>query len=347
MPWAKGLVSGEVTADGRIIAQTRGLQVMENAKPPDPAAAIAEGLDVQACQGVNARLPGIFKFTAHFGGATAMLVPWSALTLLDERRMARLLGKYYGYMPEAERRFPEWVAVMHVRNTGAPARQNDAEPSGGMAEITDLLADQVEEMVEMGVYRDDGWVRFRLPAELASHQETFIREQEYVWHILKPDFPHYYGANLELLSVGRDQFNSRAGILAAGPVGDFSFTVVTKLHLRGTGWKFVDLETMQVARQRPDDPWGEDRKTVPMRRHMVVIAPRLGGGITEIEMRRSSGAREVPVGQFPGRSPVVFQLNADGALDDFGHHFVLDGENRELAVTHIGRAVLEALGWLQ
>lgn len=300
MPWVKGTVSGEVTKDRRIIAATRNLQVMTTSKPPDPQAAIAEGLDVGLLKHIHEERPvGPFETVAHFGGATAMLVPWGALALLPDKLMDRLYRKYGLWGEEA--------LIMHVRNTGAPAVQNAAEPSGGMAASVDLLAEQVGEMVEMGVCLHNGWAGLILPDELKAYQERFQAQQREAWNILKPDFPHLYGANLELLSVGRDQFNGRAGILAAGPVGDFSFTVVTKLHLQGTGWRFVDLETHNGA---------------PMRRHMVAIAPR------------------------QGRSPVVFQLNAEGALDDFGLHFVLDGENSDHCLTHIGRAVLQALGWL-
>ena len=306
MPWVKGVVCGEVTADRRIVAQTRNLQVMTTPKPPDPDAARAAGLDVDLLRRIHEeRKPGRFEGLAHFGGATAMLVPWAALAKLDERRMKRLLDKYFGYMPVPA--FPEWVAIMHVRNTGAPARQNDAEPSGGMAETTALLAEQVCEMVEMGVYRDEGWSRFFLPSALALHQSAFDDEQRSIWSIVRPDLRQVQEEPLELLSVGLDHLDDQSGIVTAGPGGDVELTCVAKLHLQDTGWKFRDLETHNGN---------------PMNRHMVAIAPR------------------------PGRSPVVLALNSEGALDDFGHHFVLDGENRELAVTHIGRAVLEALGWL-
>lgn len=306
MPWVKGIVSGRVTKEGEIIAETRNLQVMTTPKSADREAAIGEGLDANLLERVcKERKPGMFKGVAHFGGATAILVPWAALAKLDERRMARLLGKYYGYMERPA--FPEWVAIMHVRNTGAPAQQNCAEPSGGMASSLNLLADQVSEMVETGIYCDKGWVRFRLPDTLSAHQEAFDREQTRTWQMVHHGLPQWYEEQLELISVGRDQLNGQTGIVTAGPVGDVAFTCVARLHLVGTGWKFIDLET---------------HNGVPMRRKMVAIAPR------------------------PGRSPAVFALSSEGALDDFGHHFVLDGENRELSLTNIGRAVLEALGWL-
>src|SRR3989338_3357794 len=82
MPWVKGVVCGEVTADRRIVAQTRNLQVMTTPKPPDPDAARAAGLDVDLLRRIHEeRKPGRFEGLAHFGGATAMLVPWSALAL--------------------------------------------------------------------------------------------------------------------------------------------------------------------------------------------------------------------------------------------------------------------------
>lgn len=321
MPWVKGEVSGEVTQDGRIIAVTDHLEVVRTPKPSDREAATAAGLDVDILKNIHEkRPPGKFHCTAYFGGATAMLVPWLALAgCFREDFLARLLAKYYGYLSEGERVFPDLVAIMHVRNTGAPARQNDAEPSGGMAESVDLVAEQIGEMVEMGVRNDKGWTRFLLPDKIKACQGRFDGQQRAAWRVLKRSFPRRYETRLELLSVGQDSLNGQSGIVTVGPVGDFEITSVAQLHLQGTGWKFVDVETMWVQTVGQDDYNLE----VPLCRHMVAIAPR------------------------PGRSPVVFQLDSGGSLDEYGHHFVLDGENLELAVTHVGKAVLEALGWMK
>lgn len=308
MSWIRGFVSGEVS-QGSIIGRTDNLEVMYTPKPVDPNAAKKEGLDVDLLDFLyKKRKPGQFKCMAHFGAATAILVPWDAITKPDELCMGRLLEKYFGYMSACGTKpaFPGWVAVMNVRNTGAPARQNDAEPFGGMAHSLNLLADQVGEMVEMGVYRDGGWTHFLLPKILADYQSKLYNEQEMTWKIVKPGFCKSNEARIELMNVGSDELDGRCGIVTVGPVGDVSIISVAKLCLEGTNWKFCDLEI---------------HNNKPMNRHTVAIAPRIG------------------------RSPVVFQLN-QGKLDDFGHHFVLDGENRELAVTHVGRAVLEALGWL-
>ncbi|MDO8581265.1 MAG: hypothetical protein Q7S16_00110 [bacterium] len=310
MAWVRGIVTGRINDDGRIIAETRALEVMQGLKPGTPKEAQDAGMDLAAGRQIQERKPGPFSFMGYFGGATAMVVPFVALTLLDERRMRRLYEKYFGPLKEGEKPcFPEDVAIMHVRNTGAPARQNDAEPSGGMAETTDLLVEQVGEMVEMGVLRSDHqWTRFLLPSEVAMHQEAFNHKQFEAWNLFSQAlWVRGESAQLELLRVGRDQFNGQSGIVTAGPVGDVAVTYVAKVHLNGTGWKFLDLETHNGN---------------PMRRKMVAIVPR------------------------PYRSPLVLQLDENGGLDDFGHHFVLCGENVDLCVTHIGKAVLQALGWL-
>lgn len=311
MAWVKGTVFGVVHENGNIAASTRDLRVIETQKPGTPDEAVDVGLDLDAAVQLQKRKPGTFAFTAHFGGATAMLAPFSSLVQLDDRRMRRLYEKYFGPLESGSYpRFPEDVAIMHVRNTGAPVRQNDAEPSGGMAETLHLLAEQVKEMVEMGIVDPDGPVLFLLPSELAEHQDEFDEEQRSAWNVAYPDFAQCPGgtAALTLLDVGQDQLNGHAGILSVGPVGDVALTSVAHVRpLAKLPWRFLDLESHNGK---------------PLHRHMVAIAPR------------------------PGKSPVVFQLNRDGIIDDFGHHFVLDGENLDLAVTHIGKAVLEALGWV-
>lgn len=305
MAWVKGLVTGEITPDKRIIARTTDLQIMQGARP----AHITESWATPAVfDRIRSREPGRFETMAFMGGAGAFIVPFSSLALLPERLMDKLREKYGLWGEQA------YIAL--VRNTGAPAIWNTAEPSGGMAEKTTLVIEQFCEMTEVGVHNDNGWVRFLLPKEFETHQRDFDEEQEFWWQIAKPGFFSKSNARLEILPVGKDEFNGRPGVLAVGPVGDFSFTLVVKLHLEGTGWKILDTEARPGKSDAGEPAW------LPLRCQVVAIVPR------------------------QGKSPLVFQMTRDGALDERGLHFVLDGENRDLAISHLSRAVLTALGWM-
>lgn len=304
MSWVKGHVFGEITSDKRIIARTTNLQVMEGVRPRHISDSWATA---EVFERIRQREPGNFETMAFMGGAGAFVIPFSALALLPERLMDKLREKYGQWGQDA------YIAL--VRNTGAPYVWNAAEPSGGMAENTNLILEQLCEMVEVGVYCDEGWVRFVLPKEMAHCQDRFDREQEFWWGIARPGFSPCASATLEILPFGRDEFNSRRGVLAVGPVGDFSFTLVVKLHLKGTGWKILDTEARPGRSEASEPEW------TPLLRQVVAIAPR------------------------SGKSPLVFQMTREGVLDERGLHFVLEGENRDLAISHLSRAVLEALDW--
>ncbi|MBM3250625.1 MAG: hypothetical protein FJZ07_00050 [Candidatus Nealsonbacteria bacterium] len=194
---------------------------------------------------------------------------------------------------------------------------NAAEPSGGMAADVNLDSERFCEAVEVGLYNTDGWVRFLLPVEFEAYQGAFDKEQRYAWEITKPGFPCVAEARLEILPFGRDVFNSVSGVIAGGPVGDFSFITIVKLHLEGVGWRILDTE------MRADNSGSKEPIWLPLHRRVVAIVPRVG------------------------KSPLVFQTTPDGELDERGLHFVLDGENRELAISHLSRAVLTELGWLR
>lgn len=305
MAWVKGIVSGEITSDGRIVATTRDLRVMKGQRPGH----IHEtGATPEVFHRIRQRMPGAFETHAFLGGAAAFVVPFRVLALLPEHLMDKLREKYGAWGDDA------YIAL--VRNTGAPAVWNAAEPSGGMAETTNLVLEQLCEMVEVGVYNDRGWVRFRLTEEFADCHGAFDAEQGKWWGIARPGFSSCAHARLEILPVGHDSFNDRPGVLAVGPVGDFSFTLVVKLHLDGTGWRILDTEARPGKVEAGEPQW------VALHRQVVAIVPR------------------------QGKSPLVLQMTREGILDERGLHFTLDGENRELAISHLSRAVLTALGWL-
>lgn len=307
MAWVQGIVTVSIDPNGDITATVSEVHVQDG---PRPQTIEASGADPEVFDRIRRRAPGEWRTLAFLGGATAITIPSSALTWLPEPLMERLAVKY------GIDRWPDEVLVMLTRNTAAPVIQNSAEPAGGMADSTNLLLDQLEEIVEVGVYREDGWMRFLLPRELGEHQASFDLEQRHAWKIVRSGFPGKYEAALEVLPIGRDTFDGRRGVVTVGPVGDFSFLHLARLHLVGlVGWRLLDTEARPGNRDAGEPEW------VALRRTVMVVVPR------------------------PGKSPIGFQFGDDGALHPCGIHVALSGEALDLNLTHLGRAAIEALGW--
>lgn len=307
MAWVQGLITGVIAPDGAITATASELVVHGGKRPSSIAEA---GADSEVFNRIRRRTPGAWRTSAFLGGATAITVPFRSLAWLPAPLMDRLAVKYGIDM------WPDAALVMLVRNTAAPAIQNSAEPAGGMADGTNLLLDQLEEIVEVGVFRDDGWVRFLLPHELGVHQAAFDAEQRRAWEVVRPGFPGRYEATLEVLPVGSDTLDDRRGVVTVGPVGDFSFLHLARLHLEGTGWRLLDTEARPGNRDAGEPEW------VALRRIVMVVVPR------------------------PGKSPIGFHFsNREGSLHPCGIHVALSGEALDLNLTHLGRAAIEALHW--
>lgn len=305
--WVQPLVRGEITEDGRIICKTSGFRFMET---PRPRTFAESGADPAVYDRIRRRVPGKFKTRVFIGGATAFVVPLDSLALLPDALMQKLERKFG--------KFGEDACIMLVRNTAAGAVWNAAEPAGGMAESTDLVFEQLEESCEVGVYKEvEGWLPFDLPPQLKAQQARFSDKQDNWWKVVRPGFgPTRRSALLDFLPIGSDELNGREGIISAdGPVGDFSFLSVARLHLEGTGWRVLDTES------RPGDPAKGEPEWVPLRRTVVAIVQRVA------------------------KSPVMLEFGPDGALHPGGIHVALSGEAWEYNLTHLGRAALRALGW--
>ncbi len=302
--WIQALVVGEIEADGSIHLTIKQMTPMTS---PRPKSVEESGADPDMIRRINERVPGRIETLGFIGGAVAQIVPLDAMDLLPQAHMAKLYQKYGLFGPDA------FLAM--VRNTGANAIWNCAEPSGGMAEDANLMLDQLKEGCELGIFNDDGWCHLILPPELASFQAEFTAEQRFWWEIVKPGFPVGSDAGIELLPVGRDTRNGQPGICRCGPVGDVSFTIVTRITLSYSWFRFLDTES------RPGRLSEGERAWVPLRRKVVAIVPR------------------------PKKSPLMLELNPEGQLHPGGLHVVIDGENTRHVISHLSTAVLEALGW--
>lgn len=203
-----------------------------------------------------------------------------------------------------------------VRNTGAPTVWNVAEPAGGMAEDYDLPTEQIGETVELGVYKEDGWMRFVLEGLTAGFQVKLTAEQEFCWQVMNPSLTKKYEAPITFLPYGADSLNGQRGHLVAGPVGDFQILSIAKLDLPDTGWRLRDLELRPGNVDRGEAEW------VALDRKVVGIMPR------------------------SGKSPMLYEFAKEGGLDHCGLHLALSGEALYYNVSHLTIPTLKMLGWL-
>lgn len=303
--WIRAKVTGEIDSSGRIVVETTDYCGMDTLRPDR----IEEtGVDPEVFERIRKRTPGKFETLGFMGGAVSILVEKSSLKLLDRPLLEKLAAKY-GPMGKM-------MYLAEVRNTAAPVIWNVAEPSGGMAEDFDLSAEQMGEASEMGVYKEDGWLRFILPENMKGYQAKLDAEQNLYWNVLRPGFPCRYEAPISFLSFGQDTLDGRRGIIFPGPVGDFQLLSVAELQLEGTGWLLRDLEC------RPGKPGLDEPEWVPLDRKIVGITPR------------------------EGKSPMMYEFAPEGGLDHCGLHMALSCEALEYNVSHLTRATLRTLGWI-
>lgn len=301
--WVQTRVTGEILSDGRIFAQTSDYRGMETSRPRDNFA--DSGANTEVFDRLRLRIPGKFETLGFMGGAVSILVQTSALEWLPDHLVAKLEEKYG--------KRGEYIYLAEVRNTGAPVIWNVAEPSGGMAEDFNLAAEQIGEAVEMGVYKEDGWLGFLLPEELQAYQGKLDAEQSLYWNVVCPGFPQTHTAPISFLPYGQDILDNRRGIISAGPVGDFSLLCIAELQLDGTGWRLRDLECRPGKADLNEPDW------VPLNRKIVGITPR------------------------EGKSPMMYEFAPEGGLDHCGLHMALSGEALEYNISHLSLATLKAL----
>lgn len=304
--WVQARVTGEIFSDGRIFAQTSDYRGMETPRPNRDFADF--DADAEVFDRLWRRIPGKFETFGFMGGAVSILVRSSALKRLPTHLMTKLETKYDPW--------GEYTYLAEVRNTGAPVIWNVAEPSGGMAEDFNLAAEQIGEAVEMGVYKEDGWLGFLLPEELQAYQGKLDAEQTFWWDIVRPGFHRKYQAPIRFLPYGNDSLDGRKGIIPVGPIGDFQLLSIIKLELPGSGWLLLDTECRSGKMDLNEPSW------VPLNRKIV--------GITQRE----------------GKSPMLYEFAPEGGLDHCGLHIALSGEALEYNISHLSLATLKALKWI-
>ncbi|MBI3638563.1 hypothetical protein HY227_02360 [Candidatus Wolfebacteria bacterium] len=318
--WIQGQLEIEIT-DGRMIAQTVKKVGRKIPRPRTFQDAFSDFTHPQAAAEhyheiylkLLNRIPGHYDYLGFMGGATAILVESNKLRRLPEPLMDKLADWYGGPWGDI-------TYLAQVRTTGANSIRNCAEPCGGMAGDFDLQAEMMGECIELGVYNWKGWVRFILPDHLTHCQAKLDSEQQAWWKVVRQDFPCAHEARLEFLNIGRDELDGRKGIISPGHVSEFSLVAWAQLELPDAEdeWLLTDLEV------RPGKPNTRESEWVPLNRTTVGITTR---------------------GE--GKAPIAYIFNRDGGVDESALHVVLEGENRDRALSHLSIPALRALGWLK
>ncbi len=304
--WLKGRLRVDITPQRDITATADELEILPF---PKPNVDQDYGQNPAAIDAIRQRIPAHIETIAHFGGATAVLVPAQSVALLSEGEMRNWSTKFGGFGPE-------WMAVL-ARNAKPRVWTSALSLAGGMFESPSFLWELLEEMLELGIFNDEGWLRYLLPDLIKELQAKFDEAQDFWWNVVWPEFPCVGTAQIEPTGLGRDSLNGIKGVFTIGDgLGDAAITQIVFVNLPGTGWRFLDTECTLGKVGDNQHVW------IPMSRRPWLIAPR------------------------DGRAPVALPLDSDGNLDGLGVPFVIDGENVTTVITDVTRGALEALKWL-
>lgn len=319
MPYVVGKMRATIYTDNRREVVTSDLQVMPGDKPRTLE---ASGSDPAVWVRIRAGEPGSYETLAHFGGATALLVPRRAIALPDPDFLGQMAANFGELGEEA--------LLGAVRTGASAATQFCVDTVGGMFTTLDWDFETLAAMLKILPFRDDGWVRVLLPANLAQHQDAFDAEQRKRWNVARPDFGHRHEAQLTFAPTGQDRFNGEPTLVVFGPLGDCQFIRVARLELEGDGYRFCDGEWrtgQRVINQHRHEPEEELVPAFwPLHRQIVATTT---------------------VANHPG-VPLILQLHPDGHLHQGGLHVFVQGPLNRRLLSHNPARVLgpHGLGWL-
>ena len=325
MPYVLGEMQATIHADGRREVTTSNLRVMEGNKPSTLA---ESGSDQRVWEELLTGRPGVYKTPAHFGGATAILVPRRAIALPEPSFLDQMAGEFGELGDE--------VLLGAVRTGSSAARQFCVDTTGAMFTTLDWEAETLAAMLKILAFRDDGWVRtLLLPGGLANHQEAFDEQQRRRWEVARPGFGQKHETRLTFVPTGNDRFNGQSTLVEFGPLGDCQSIRAARLNLEGEGYRFCDGEWRSGQRainQRRSDMAQFQDETVPalFPLHRQIVAT-------------------TTVANHPG-VPLVLQLHPDGHLHQGGLHvFVEASPLSRRVLSHNPARVLgpHGLGWLK
>ena len=303
MAWTKGKMVFKINGKGRVEANYQLLEIVTDLPRPKKAEEI--GADIASLTAINTRTPGKYETTVRLGVGTALVLK-NALSSLKWTRtkwMKKLIFKYGEFGPDG--------LLGLFRDLPAPSAWCGMDTCNGVLTSENVLGGALQEVVEVGLFNQSGYVQYSLPAELKVHQVLVTEAQEIEWGQLDVQMKPAFQANLNHLS-GLDLFNGISCNLSAEPDnGSADIVVLFSIQL--------PEDNSFLIRDTEHFPDGK-----PVSRRPQVVCPR------------------------PGRSPIKFGFGPNG-LDLTADVVPLSGEAISLSEGVIIEKVffaLKALSWI-
>lgn len=247
--------------DGKISGEIRDLVLHEG---PRPRTAQEVGADPKQIERLNTRETGKINTLVRLGVGCALVIEnvnnlsW----LSDEKQMDKFKEK-----------------IGELRNVALLGSRRDIKAGGtwlcqdicaGVLEEKNILAGAIRELVEVGLYTDEGWGKYVLCDPYSIYQSIIDQEQEKTWQVAHPGSHWHTMLQVEPVEgLLCDNINGTDCFISGEPnVGSLEFILVFKTKLELPGWKIMDLETgfSQV-----------NNKTFLLNRQPLAIFPRPNG----------------------------------------------------------------------
>ncbi len=224
--------------DGKISGEIKDLVLHEG---PRPRTAQEVGADPKQIEQLNTRETGKINTLVRLGVGCALVIEninnlsW----LSDEKQMNK---------------FKEKIKIGELQNVALLGSRRDIKAGGtclcqdicaGVLEEKNIQAGAIRELVEVGLYIDEGWGKYVLGGLYSIYQSVIDEEQEETWQIARPGSHWRTMLAVEPVEgVAYDNINGMDCLISGEPnVGSLEFILVMKTKLELPGWKIMDLET--------------------------------------------------------------------------------------------------------
>lgn len=234
-----GHLRGSVSDDGKsILASLDRMEIRDGARPKT---AESFGADRDVLMEINKRVPGsTFETLVRPGAGVALMISDISVFLKDGDD---------DFLDQTRKRFTDYEHGETMGPTAllGPVRDFNygfhQDVCAGIVEVLDLKAAALNEMIEMGFYKADGWAGFKLPDSLKKYQGLVDSALCKEWHSIAPDFPKRYEVEFELFENMPDKINDIPCIISTEPYcGSVEIILIGKVDLSGYGWKVMDTE---------------------------------------------------------------------------------------------------------
>lgn len=300
-----GRLVAEVDDNGAINGELTDLTVYEGRRP---VKAEDFGADPEQIALLNSRMPRAKINTLVRPGVGAGITLFSLYTLrlAQEKWMEKFMMNV---------KFLKQKAIIGPRrNIRAGGTWLVQDTCAGILEEKDFIAGAIKEMVEIGFYDVDGWLKYILPVEYSQYQDMLDQEQKSVWQLFGgPDFKPIKEEMVNILKA-RDSLNGFSVILSGEEnSGSAEIALLTSISLPiiEKGWLTTDLETGS------DDERGE----FLLNRKVLVIVER--------QMK----------------TPIQIGFGDEGMDLDYPA-IAMEGENLLLNTNAKVRSIMAYLGWI-